>query len=408
MYETDPRIVLTLDAGGTNLVFSAIAGNREIVGPIHFHSEPEDLDRMLSTLVEGFEAVRRQLPGAPVAISFAFPGPADYAHGIIGDLPNFPSFRGGVALGPFLEQKFGIPVFINNDGNLFAYGEAISGALPEVNALLERSGSTKRYRNLLGVTFGTGFGAGAVIDGRLLTGDNGCGGDVWVFRNKHHEGMICEESVSIRAIRRVYGELTGADTVPLTPRDIFDIAEGTREGDRDAARESFRRFGEVAGDVIAGPHDHRRHRRVGGRPDRSGRILHARSARGDARRDRLLCRRPLPAATDADLRPRHTGGGRGVLAREIGAGSRSPLRKARPLPPRSPNPRRPFETRRQPGHRTGGLRLRHRGARPEAIGPGSNYARHRPTAAWTSSLTAARCVPPRPTPCPRSWENATL
>ena len=251
MYETDPRIVLTLDAGGTNLVFSAIAGNREIVGPIHFHSEPEDLDRMLSTLVEGFEAVRRQLPGAPVAISFAFPGPADYAHGIIGDLPNFPSFRGGVALGPFLEQKFGIPVFINNDGNLFAYGEAISGALPEVNALLERSGSTKRYRNLLGVTFGTGFGAGAVIDGRLLTGDNGCGGDVWVFRNKHHEGMICEESVSIRAIRRVYGELTGADTLPLTPRDIFDIAEGRREGDRDAARESFRRFGEVAGDVIS-------------------------------------------------------------------------------------------------------------------------------------------------------------
>ena len=251
MYETDPRIVLTLDAGGTNLIFSAIAGNREIVEPVHFHSVPDDLDRMLSTLVEGFEAVRRQLDAAPVAISFAFPGPADYAHGIIGDLPNFPSFRGGVALGPFLERKFGIPVFINNDGNLFAYGEAISGALPEVNTLLERSGSTKRYRNLLGVTLGTGFGAGAVIDGRLLTGDNGCGGDVWVFRNKHHEGMICEESVSIRAVRRVYGEITGSDAAHLTPRDIFDIAEGTRPGDREAARESFRRFGEVAGDVIS-------------------------------------------------------------------------------------------------------------------------------------------------------------
>ena len=49
---------------------------------------------------------------------------ADYAHGIIGDLPNFPGFRGGVALGPYLEHVFGIPVFINNDGNLFAYGEA--------------------------------------------------------------------------------------------------------------------------------------------------------------------------------------------------------------------------------------------------------------------------------------------
>lgn len=251
MYESDSRIVLTLDAGGTNLVFSAMAANREIVAPVHFPSCPDNLDRMLSSLVGGFEAVRRQLPTAPAAISFAFPGPADYVNGVIGDLPNFPSFRGGVALGPYLERHFGIPVFINNDGNLFAYGEAISGALPEVNALLEAGGASWRCRNLLGVTLGTGFGAGVVIDGRLLTGDNGCGGDVWVFRNKRHEGMICEESVSVRAVLRVYAELSGQCVDGLSPKDIFDIAEGTRPGDRIAARESFRRFGEVAGDVVS-------------------------------------------------------------------------------------------------------------------------------------------------------------
>lgn len=242
---------MTLDAGGTNLLFSAIAANREIVTPVHFPSCPDHLDRMLATLVEGFEAVRRQLPTAPVAISFAFPGPADYEGGIIGDLPNFPSFRGGVALGPFLERHFGIPVFINNDGNLFAYGEAMCGALPEVNALLAAGGSSKRYRNLLGVTLGTGFGAGVVIDQRLLTGDNGCGGDVWVFRNRRHGDMICEESVSIRAVRRVYGELSGENASELSPKDIYDIAEGVRPGDREAARESFRCLGEVAGDVIS-------------------------------------------------------------------------------------------------------------------------------------------------------------
>ncbi len=65
-----------------------------------------------------------------MAISFAFPGPADYIHGIIGDLPNFPAFRGGIALGPYLEERFGMPVFINNDGNLFAYGEAIAEHSP--------------------------------------------------------------------------------------------------------------------------------------------------------------------------------------------------------------------------------------------------------------------------------------
>src|SRR6266704_999091 len=77
----------------------------------------------------------------------ASPGPADYPNGIIGDLGNLPGFRGGVALGPMLERKFGIPTFINNDGDLFVYGEAIAGFLPYVNDLLKKAGSPKRYKN---------------------------------------------------------------------------------------------------------------------------------------------------------------------------------------------------------------------------------------------------------------------
>lgn len=70
---------------------------------------------------------RRLYIKRPAAISFAFPGPADYPNGIIGGwLPNFPSFRDGVALGPFLQEKFGVPVFINNDGDLFAYALALN------------------------------------------------------------------------------------------------------------------------------------------------------------------------------------------------------------------------------------------------------------------------------------------
>ncbi len=171
----------------------------------------------------------RTTDGSPGCHQFCFfPGPADYPAGIIGNLPNFPSFRGGVALGPYLEEKFGIPVFINNDGDLFfAYGEALTGALPEVNLRLEKAGSIKRYKNLLGVTLGTGFGAGVVINGDLLMGDNAAGGDIWCFRNKKYQQYIVEESVSIRAVQHVYRELSG-DTSALTPKDIFDIAEGTR------------------------------------------------------------------------------------------------------------------------------------------------------------------------------------
>lgn len=249
-YKDDKRVILTLDAGGTNFVFSAMQGGREIVGSYTLPSRSAVLEECLGQMVKGFEHIKGLLTEAPVAISFAFPGPADYKNGIIGDLPNFPSFRGGIALGPFLERKFGIPVFINNDGSLFAYGEAMGGALPYVNGLLAEAGSPKRFNNVLGLTFGTGFGAGVVIEGELLLGDNGLGGDIWCFRNKKYPEYVAEESVAIRAVKRVYKELSG-DERDLSPKDIHEIADGKMEGNPDAAKKSFAEMGEMAGDAIA-------------------------------------------------------------------------------------------------------------------------------------------------------------
>lgn len=252
MYTNDNRIVMTLDAGGTNLIFSAIRGGKEIVKPVRLPAVTNDLSSCLNTISEGFTQVYRSLPEKPVAISFAFPGPADYPAGIIGDLPNFPCFRGGVALGPFLENKFGIPVFINNDGDLFAYGEALTGVLPDINSRIKAAGSTKQYENLLGITLGTGFGAGVVTNGQLLLGDNAAGGDVWCLRNKKYPHLITEESVSIRAVKHIYRELSGdQDQTHPEPEDIFLIAEGEKPGNREAAICSFAELGEMAGDTIA-------------------------------------------------------------------------------------------------------------------------------------------------------------
>ena len=245
MDKNNKKIVLTLDAGGTNFVFSAICDNEEIVEPVRLKAVTTDTEGCLATLVQGFTTVKEKLDVEPVAISFAFPGPADYEHGVIGDLPNFPSFRGGVPLGPYLESVFGIPVFVNNDGNLFAYGEALAGALPRVNKALEESGCKRRYKNMIGITLGTGFGCGVVIDKVLLTGDNGCGGDVWCMRNGMYPFVIAEESVSIRAVRRVYAEMSHEPVGDLTPKDIGDIANGTRPGNMKAAQESFRQLGQV-------------------------------------------------------------------------------------------------------------------------------------------------------------------
>ena len=251
MYIHDNRVVITLDAGGTNLVFGAMRGCEYITTPITYPSNAHDLDLCLDTMVKGFREVIDSLDEAPVAISFAFPGPADYPNGIIGGyLPNFPSFRDGVALGPFLQNVFGIPVFINNDGDLFAYGEALCGALPDVNHRLAEAGSKKRYHNLLGYTFGTGFGVGIVVNGGLNRGDNSCV-ETFCLPHKTKAGIIVEEGVAVRAIKRVYAEASGDYNHSFEPKEICEIADGTRPGNVEAARRAFAEFGEIAGDAMA-------------------------------------------------------------------------------------------------------------------------------------------------------------
>ncbi len=249
---TDKRIVMTLDAGGTNFRFSAIRRNKAVTETLALPSNGDNLEKCLATIVEGFTRIKQQCPKPPVAISFAFPGPADYPNGIIGDLGNLPGFRGGVALGPMLEKKFRIPVFINNDGDLFVYGEAIAGFLPYVNGLLKKAGSPKRYKNLFGVTLGTGFGGGIVRGGELFIGDNSMAGEVWLLRNKLDPQMNAEEGASIRAVRRAYAEKAG---IPFEqapePKVIFDIGQGNQPGNKEAAVEAFRRLGEVVGDAMA-------------------------------------------------------------------------------------------------------------------------------------------------------------
>ena len=250
-YAKDTRTVLTLDAGGTNMVFGAMRGEEYIGEPLTLPSRADDLDLCLDTMVRGFRSAAERAGGAPSAISFAFPGPADYPNGIIGGyLPNFPSFRDGVALGPFLAETFGVPVFINNDGDLYAYGEALGGVLPEINRRLSETGSAKQYRNLIGYTFGTGFGIGCVIDGKLNRGDNSCV-ETFCLPHSLKPGIIVEDGVAVRAVKRVPAERSGIDDPDVTPKDIFDIAEGKRPGNADAARASFEEMGTVAGEAMA-------------------------------------------------------------------------------------------------------------------------------------------------------------
>lgn len=251
--EKDSRVVLTLDAGGTNFVFSALRGGKQITEEISLPSNADNLERCLATIFKGFETTLSILQEPAEAISFAFPGPADYTKGVVGKLGNLPAFaNGGVPLGPILEEKFGIPVFMNNDGDLFAYGEAIAGFLPEVNNLLAKADNPKRYKNLIGLTFGTGFGAGIVSNGKLHLGDNSCGAEIFLQRGFNLKDANIEEEISIRGIKKFYSEAAGIpfEEVP-SPKEIYEIGTGAKAGNKTAAVEAYEKFGRAAGDAIA-------------------------------------------------------------------------------------------------------------------------------------------------------------
>ena len=61
MFSNDPRTVLTLDAGGTNFVFTAIRGNKETTDPVVLPSHSDNRKVCLATIVEGFSTIKKML-----------------------------------------------------------------------------------------------------------------------------------------------------------------------------------------------------------------------------------------------------------------------------------------------------------------------------------------------------------
>ncbi len=244
-------IVMTLDAGGTNFVFSAIQNGEEIIKPIQQPANAHNLDLCLEGLIGGFKEVEALLGKTADAISFAFPGPADYKNGIIGDLGNLPAFRGGIALGPMLEHVFGIPTFINNDGDLFALGEANFGFLPWLNQVLRENGQAKICSNLIGVTLGTGLGGGMVVNGKLLEGDNDAAGEVWVLRCGFNPKTYAEYNTNASSVVRGYALNSGEKNPNLQAFDVYQIAAGAIKGNKQAALKTFENLGKALGEALA-------------------------------------------------------------------------------------------------------------------------------------------------------------
>lgn len=160
--------VLGFDVGGTKT--AAIKGDRfgNVLDRIVFASRPE---RGFTPLWEDIVAAGRQLidrHGLPLAIGASIGGPLDSEQGIVYSPPNLPGWD-AIPLKALLQQMFGVPAYVEHD--------ARAGALAEW-----RFGAAQGKRNLVFLTFGTGLGAGIILDGRLIRGATGAAGEVGHWR----------------------------------------------------------------------------------------------------------------------------------------------------------------------------------------------------------------------------------
>ncbi len=94
------------------------------------------------------------------AIGIGVPSVVDIEEGIVYDVQYIPSWK-EVHLKKHMEDRYHIPVFVNNDANCFALGEHYFG-------------KGKGYSSMIGLTVGTGVGAGIIINKKLYAGHN-CG-----------------------------------------------------------------------------------------------------------------------------------------------------------------------------------------------------------------------------------------
>ncbi len=149
--------VIGVDLGGTKVHTARISGEHieeEFVQNISAQGDME------TVLAEVEDAIRKVFNDQVKGIGMGVPGLVDLSNGTVYDLNNIPSWK-KVALKDILENKFDVPVFVNNDANCFALGEAWYG-------------KGKEYDDLLGLILGTGLGSGIIFNKKLYAGTH-CG-----------------------------------------------------------------------------------------------------------------------------------------------------------------------------------------------------------------------------------------
>ncbi len=212
------QIVWGLDIGGTKCALCAADKDGRILNRYQIATASElTWDTLLEALMRWGE---ENLP-APIAVGVSCGGPLDSARGVILSPPNLPGWD-EVPVTAWLEKRLGVPAFLQNDANACALAEW-------------RFGAGQGARSMIFLTFGTGFGAGLILDGRLYEGASGMAGEIG------HVRMEKDGPVGYGKAGSMEGFCSGGGLRQLSRLDTgheataWELAQRANAGDAQAA-----------------------------------------------------------------------------------------------------------------------------------------------------------------------------
>lgn len=204
----------------------------------------------IQALLDEYRLSKEQVAGIGISCG----GPLDSKKGLILSPPNLPGWD-RIPICQILSERFGIPAALENDANACAVAEW-------------KFGAGQGAQNMVFITFGTGCGAGLILDGRLYQGENGMAGEIGHMRLSHFgpvgygkagsmEGFCSGGGIAELARMKVLEYLQAgreqhlcADRTQLDQLTAKSVALAAREGDP-LAKEIYAISGRYLGKGLA-------------------------------------------------------------------------------------------------------------------------------------------------------------
>lgn len=230
-------ILAGVDIGGTKCAVSVgeeAGATIRVIGQRRFPTPPSPRDAIAQARQEIDQLLAEWSLDAPDAVGISCGGPLDSAAGIVLSPPNLPGWDHSDVVTP-LRDHFGVSVGLQNDANACALAEWTWGA-------------GQGCRSMIFLTFGTGMGAGLILDGRLYEGTNGLAGEVGHVRLERDgpvgygkagsfEGFCSGGGIARLARSMAEASLRGGGTPPLYCPTPDALPRVTAQGVGEAARQ---------------------------------------------------------------------------------------------------------------------------------------------------------------------------